>query len=665
MESVENSDKLPTWAAQLFLGLGIHRGGDPKTILEEAGSMADRLAPNIRRTIRYILLFQGAAVLAPLFWLLVVRHRWEASYVSYAVVISTVIVVGVCWWLRWRGMQHAWTGARMIGEIARSALATIKIKGQQTAEALAGAPTLQPVAEWIGGEVKPEGKSIEEDALQYREYRVDDQLAYYRRKLKEADSERRRLGKIATLSLDGALFLAVAGLAISFNPAAELWLRLSGSDYILGFVGSVLPLVALLMQLLGSSLELDRRTGRYAQQIEFLEVTRKNLKSVESEDELNAIVLEVERMLLGEVVEWYYQTQHSEPYYRSRNRAQEAKEVREAVIRADRTAMERLVSGLGLSASFLGRVVFGRLLVVALSVVVTTGLIALQAPKDPIETSRLRSEDGRLLSHAQAPDWEPIPSRVENGFILIAHGLHDGVDTDDSRRKNGEKHWMTRMQESLESELSSTRPEICLVNWHLAARPSHFSASGLEGSRKGKDEFANPTTPQGWLQNIAAIRPQAENIGEMVGLRIAMAIRNGKLDQTKPMHFIGHSAGGFVVLHAATVLNDLDLAPDDFRVTMLDTPAPVRSHLAHLLEKSEIDYYRTSAFAQGIPESEFLPGFTRYDLKVPEGIDIYMGAHSYAHRWFIDSITEGYENGFRRSPIFRGNGTKEASSPRE
>jgi hypothetical protein len=665
MESLENSDELPSWAAQLFLGLGIHRGGDPETILEKAGSMADRLAPNIRRTIRYILLFQGAAVLAPLLWLLVVRHRWEASYVSYAVVICTLIVVGVCWWLRWRGMQHAWTGARMVGEIARSALATIKIKGSQTADALAGAPTLRPVAEWIGGEERPEGKTVSDEALQYREDRVDDQLSYYRRKLSEAEAERRRLGKIVTLSLDGALFLAVAGVAISFNPEAERWLRLSGSDYILGFVGSALPLVALLMQLLGSSLELDRRTGRYAQQIEFLEVAREDLESVETEEELNDIVLEVERMLLGEVVEWYYQTQHSEPYYRSRNRAQEAKEVREAVIRADRTAMERFVSGIGLSARFLGRVVFGRLLVVALSVVVTTGLIALQAPKDPIETSRLRSEDGRLLSHAQASEWEPIPGRVENGFILIAHGLHDGVDTDDSRRKDGEKHWMTRMQESLESELSSNRPEICLVNWHLAARPSHFSASGLERSKEGEDEFANPTTPQGWLQNIAAIRPQAENIGEMVGLRIAMAIRNGKLDRTKPMHFIGHSAGGFVVLHAATVLNDLGLAPEEFRVTMLDTPAPVRSHLLQLLETTEVDFYRTSAFAQGIPESEFVPRFTRFDLEVPEGTDMYMGAHSYAHRWFIESITNGDEIGFRRSPIYGGESEKKepSSSP--
>jgi hypothetical protein len=651
MSDVENSESLPDWASQLFGALGIVQSGNPKQVLQLAGDVANRLAPNIRRTFRYILLFQGIAVLAPVFWLLVVRHRWPASYVSSAVIFCTVLVIGICWWLRWRGMQHAWTGARMVGEIARSGVATKGIRGRQTVEALSGSPGLQPVARWIVGE-EGEVKPLADSKASYMASRVDDQLDYYRGKLAEATAERRRLGRWVTFSLDGALFLAVAGLAVSFNSDAVQWLRLSKSDYVLGFVGSALPLVALLMQLLGSNLELDRRTGRYAQQIEFLEAASEKLAEVEDEESFQEIVLGVERILLGEVVEWFYQAQHSEPYYRSKNTEMQAREVREAAERAERTWLKKIVSGLGISAGFVGRVVFGRLLVVALSVVATTALIAVTAPGDSEETSRLRLEDGRLLSRAEASDWQPNPTLVRNGFILIAHGLHDGVDTEGNFGKGEEAHWMTRLQDAVGEELGSKRPEMCLVNWHLAAVPSRYLTAGLEGKGEGgKGERELPSTPQGWLQNVAAIRPQAEEIGELVGFKLAKAIRDGELDGSRPMHLIGHSAGGFVVLHAALVLNDLGLAPEQLRVSMLDTPVPVRAHLEKLLETTPIDFYKTSAFAQGIPESGFLPNFTRFDLEVPEGTDPFTGAHSFAHKWYIDSIRNNDENGFRRSPM--------------
>jgi len=660
-ENPDDREGLPSWAVPLFSAIGITKGGDPATILTKAGAVADRLAPNIRRTIRYILLFQGVAVLAPLLWLLVVRLRWPAAYVSYTVVFCTVLVIAICWWLRWRGMQHAWTGTRMVGEIARSGVATKGIPGQQTVAALSGAPTLQPLAEWIIGE-DTEAIPREEASAAYLKARVDDQLGYYRKKLKEAVAERRRLGRIVTISLDGALFLAVAGMAISFNPEAGRWLRLSGSDYVLGFVGAALPLVALLMQLLGSNLELDRRTGRYAQQIEFLEAARKKLLALNNQKEFNATVLEVERILLGEVVEWYYQAKHSEPYYRSKNEVSEAAEVREAAARVHSSWSGRVISGLGISAGFVGRVVFGRLLVVALSVVLTTGLISLHAPKDPMETSRLRQEDGRLLSSAKAPDWEPVPKRAKNGFLLIAHGLHDGVDTRGVFGEGEDAHWMTRLQETVEGKLKSSAPEICLVNWHLAANPSHFSTSGLEGVKEGEAEGAGliPKTPQGWLQNVAAIRPQAEEIGELVGYKLAKAIQEGTLNNTRPMHFVGHSAGGFVVLHAAIVLNELGLAPPDLRVTMLDTPMPVKAHLEQLLKKTPVDFYKTSTFATGIPDTGFVPNFTKFEIDVPEGTDPYTGAHSYAHQWYIESISTGDERGFSRSPFALDNATEDS-----
>ena len=655
MSDTVDDEGIPRWARQLFASVGITKGGDPDQVLERTGNLANHLAPNVRRTVRFILLFEGIAVLAPVFWLLVVRHRWSGAYVSYGVVVCTLLVIAICWWLRWRGMNQAWSRARMVAEIGRSAVATKGIAGNATVQALGGAPSLQPIAKWVVGESE-KSRPVDEARDNYLEKRLDDQVAYYNSKLEEVKVQRRRVAKIVTVSLDGALFLAVAGLALSFNELAGQWLRLSRADYILGFFGAALPLVAILMQLLGSGLELDRRTGRYAQQIEFLEVERNQLKKVDDAEGLLQNVLDVERILLGEVVEWYYQVKNSEPYYRSKSDVEKEPAFRNAARLGGKRSGGRLLSRLGIGVGFMGRVVFGRLLVVALSVVITTGLISMHTPSDPMETSRLRLDDGRLLSHTKATEWLPIPERTGNGFLLIAHGLHDGVDTDGSfEKEEGEQHWMARLQEGIEKKLGSKTPDICLVNWHLAARPAMFMHGALEiGSDGPVNMDTIPKTAQGWLQSVAAIRGEAKLIGELVGFKIAKAIREGKLDRNQPMHFIGHSAGGFVVMYAATVLNDLGYAPDNLRVTMLDTPMPVKAHLVKLLENTPVDFYRTSLLAQRVPKSEFKPGFILFDIPVPEGIDSFTGAHSFAYNWFIDSIEGGDERGFARSPFAPG-----------
>ena len=129
------------------------------------------------------------------------------------------------------------------------------------------------------------------------------------------------------------------------------------------------------------------------------------------------------------------------------------------------------------------------------------------------------------------------------------------------------------------------------------------------------------------------------------------AIRAGKIHRDKPMQLIGHSAGGFVVLHAAMVLKQLGLAPADLRVTMLDTPMPVAADLLAVLDDVPVDYYCTSSFATGVPESGFHRNFTRFDIKPPATVDAYLGAHSYAYKWYIQSIGPEWENGFRRSPF--------------
>ena len=647
MQGIDEFDNLPEWAKPLLTALDLRNSKNPDIVLERADNAANQLAPNTRRMWKWVLVLEGLAVLAPLLWLLVSRFRLPVPLAACSVLVCTLLVVGICWWLRWRGMQFSWARTRMIAEIARSAKATEGIGGQATAAALGGAPSLQTIARWIGhGETETQPQEAKDH---YLATRIEDQLSHYQKKHRQALDERTRLSRHVTRAMDGALFLAVTGVAVSLNESAERWLRLSGSDYVLGCVGVMLPLTAILMQLLGSYLELNRRAGRYVQQIEFLAESKKLLSEATTREEIQHVVKEVERGLLGEVVEWFYQAQHAEPYYRSKAGRIEAWEIDKVMAEGRRRWPQKILAGFGASAGFIGRVVFGRILVAAISIVITTAFIAFCIPKDSEELSRLRMEDGRLLSSPTSKSWEPDAARANNGFILIVHGLHDGVDF---TGKQGEKgHWMTRMQETLNEHLGDQMPDLCLVDWHMAAIPAAFSGDGLQAVKANATGRSIPTRPQAWLQDVAAIRPQAEEIGDLVGYKIARAIRSGKIHRDRPMHLIGHSAGGFVVLHAAMVLKQLGLAPANLRVTMLDTPMPVATDLVAILDEIPVDYYCTSAFATGVPANGFYRNFTRYDIKPPAGTDAYLGAHSYAWKWYIQSIAPEWETGFRRSPF--------------
>ena len=639
----------PEWASQLFQTLKVKPGEAPASILEGAEAVANQLAPNTRRMWNLILFFQGIAILAPLFWLVVVRERLSVPATAYGVVFCTLLVVGICWWVRWRGMQHTWARARMVAEIARSGSVTCKVAPSATPQALAGAPGLQAVAEWIlPTDDKPEADlDLRKEA--YLKERIRDQLEYYRRKRGEAGNQRRGLSRVVTASLDAALFLAAAGLAISFREDPSRWINWSGSDYILGFVGAGLPMLAVLAQLRGAYLELDRRVGRYAQQIEFLESAERQAQVLESESEFNALVTEVERTLLGEVVEWFYQAEHTEPYYRSKVKDLDERDLRD-VATGKAGLLSRIWSGVEYSAGFLGRVLFGRVLVVSASVVLTTLWINYQrGPDDPTIHASLRVEDGRLLSPNPGGPytfWDPQEPNADSGFILIAHGLRDGVDFE----ATGE-HWMTQMETTLRDRFGNRLPDICLVDWHYSSEPSNDPSGGMVGSAPMTLAGMPPEVAK-MANDLTIIRAQGERIGELVGFKLARAIRNKELRQDRPMHFIGHSAGGFVVSQAARVLIELDLAPEDFRITLLDTPLPRVPDLEFIGQVHPIDFYATSQFAQLVPPDRFAPLYRRFAIQPPAGTDPLTGAHSFAHQWFIQTILEDEEGlGFSRSPF--------------
>lgn len=674
-------DAVPAWADSLLASLGLDRQSPVGVVYEKTNELATRLAPNTRRLWRSILILEGIAVLLPIGWLMVSQRNWPAAPLAGAVAVCTIALVGVCWWLRWRSQQQSWSRSRLLAEITRSLMATSGWSGHPTRGALGTAPALQPLSEWFE-RPEPTVKDWPDLRQAYLADRIEDQSRYYESKAGEAAADRRRLSLYVTRSLDGALFLAVLGLWLGFSDKMRWVLSVFETDLILGLAGAVLPLTAILMQSLSVYLELNRRTGRYAQQWEFLQANHDRLRAAGTEEEATAIVREVEQALLAETAEWFYQAEHAEVFYRTRSTPEVTPRL--ALTAAPESPATRVVSAVlsaaGLALGFTARIIFGRLLIAAVASVLTALLIFSRAPQDAVQRSLLRTADGQLLSKpGRFGWWNPKPEEAAVGFVLIAHGLHDAPrltrdgkpaepDEEGKSHFSSNLHWMGALQEAMRERYSvdqGASPDICLVDWSLAARPS--DVSGLLSSVTTDATLGQFANQARFVTDVTAIRTQAQAIGDTVGYKLAGAMQATPpvLHRDRPMHLIGHSAGGFLVVRAALVLQQLGLLPEHTRITMLDTPLPDVNDIDRLLlhdgspTSVQLDYYKSSGFAQGVPdEKPAWPNYRCLTLTPPEPHNKTMtAAHSYAHQWFIRSVTDpspdAASGGFQWSPLLR------------
>ena len=137
------------WVEPLFAALGLGERADAERVFEQSDRLATRLAPDTRRLWQWILFFEGLAVLVPLLWLARSRLGLSIAWVAGGAVVSTLLVIGACWWLRWRAMRQTWSRTRVLSEIARSVLATRGWPGEATRAALEASPRLQPILDRI------------------------------------------------------------------------------------------------------------------------------------------------------------------------------------------------------------------------------------------------------------------------------------------------------------------------------------------------------------------------------------------------------------------------------------------------------------------------------------------------------------------------------------
>jgi hypothetical protein len=623
------------WLAGLESAAGISPGDSLEVIQQRMDGLALRAAPLARSWSRWMTLIQALAVMMPMLWLVRRSIGLPPSVAALACLAAVVLLITALWWMRWRGMQRTWARARLVAEVARSQITASIFPVLPARRVLEAIPSLRPIIETHDEAHEQPWPQWKETWLQHR---VDDQLAYYRKAKERAELSRKHFTKWATVFMDVMLALSAAGVIVTLSNRAPQWLRILGDlriEAFMGVAGVLLPLGIVLLQSLRYLQELNRRTARFARQITMLEKARAELLAAEKPDVALSIVSATEDQLLGEVVDWYFEAETAEQFYQVREGKKTSGPAHSAVEEGSRAAKVAWAVG-QVGLLFLGRVVLGRLPFVIAASAATLGWLSYSAPSDPEARSKLHAE-GALVDETGKP-WIPNPERVPNGAIIIAHGLHDGAII---TGEGIDSPWMREMRLALLNRLGAQAPNIGLVDWSAAAMP-------------GTVHKIDPRNEVGkFLADLAGIPSQAREVGDLLAFRLSQMIWEKKIDPTKPLHLIGHSAGGFVVSRAALRLRMMNLAPTTLHVTILDTPAPDHELTVEVPKAcSSMDFYVTSPFVIGLSDETPPNGVHLKHIRPPPGGSL-LDAHSYAYKWFTQTISNSKpeETGFGRSPF--------------
>jgi pimeloyl-ACP methyl ester carboxylesterase len=143
-------------------------------------------------------------------------------------------------------------------------------------------------------------------------------------------------------------------------------------------------------------------------------------------------------------------------------------------------------------------------------------------------------------------------------------------------------------------------------------------------------------------------------------------INENKIAKDRPLHLIGHSAGGYAVARCALFLKRYGVAPAQTHITILDTPVSLRFSGFHPSENEllkdlpgafpgAVDFYVTSDLVK-LPRTFTAPGLHLY--WPPHQSESPTKDHQFAYEWFIKTVED--ENfapgeGFSRSPLLNKN----------
>jgi len=274
---------------------------------------ASRGAPQFRRMIAGTVLLH---VLATLVAAAALSFGLHLPVLPWVKLLCLMGALGVALALRYAGAHHNWVRCRLAAEIARSALSTW------------GLPRAAPLFEDLDlSELRQLTRSLDvlhrrASAAQpipmatfkelYVKRRVDDQAAYYDRRLNQALPQLVRL----RAGFWGATILAILSTAAYVLHVTLQWgeLPLRVQQLFYYFLPISLPVVAAAFISLISVHDLHRRVARYREMAHFLKTCRSQIAYCETWNGIERVVHRTERALLQEVLEWHSITSFAESH---------------------------------------------------------------------------------------------------------------------------------------------------------------------------------------------------------------------------------------------------------------------------------------------------------------------------------------------------------------
>ena len=277
-------------------------------------------------------------------------------------------------------------------------------------------------------------------------------------------------------------------------------------------------------------------------------------------------------------------------------------------------------------------------------------------------------------------DYSPDPARKDNGLVVIVHGLWS----------DAKESWLREMTDAIEQRCISEgkgRPNIALMDWSRDAKtpaPTSYASEIFIASvkwylhvlkQKRAAAFAGAgETAVKFAVELWAVRD--------LGLRNGQLLANWTYDNSRlasspsinadaPIHFIGHSAGGFVCAEAARLLKHPRLPKWQpvyvDRVTMLDTPFPIKRLIGNIPDgfpnPGVAEHFASSFYgtlpawdARNMPSHLWfrpVPIFKSENLT--DLLDPNENGHGWSYKWYTEKTTnpngELLSDGFYFSPI--------------
>jgi hypothetical protein len=279
----------------------------------KADLAASRGAPQFRLlTVSTVLLHVAATLIATAG----LAFEWHPVVLPWAKLLCVLGALGAALAIRHFRAQHTWVRCRLAAEIGRAALATW---GMPRRTALFQDLDLPEVRQLVRSlhvlhrRGAPEKRAnLDTFRQNYRTRRIDDQLAYYRRRLNRAAPQlwRLRMGFVVSTVL-AIIFTAFYAVHNTFHlqPLPDAAVAVA-----FHFLPIALPVIAAAFMSLISINDLHRRVARYREMCHLLEAANKQIVVTHTWHSLEHLVRHTERALLQEVLEWHTLMSHLESH---------------------------------------------------------------------------------------------------------------------------------------------------------------------------------------------------------------------------------------------------------------------------------------------------------------------------------------------------------------